>query len=142
MLLHHPWVTASPSSSTTTKHVRKSNSTILNHYLQKTTEKDDTIALGNNSPSPSPYYTSPINAQQHPLSTNHLKQSSPPHCDLPTLQSKSSFANKLNKRNPAAVGLTARQSMPAIVVNKQHDIPLTPHVHNLIDCSFPKGNVY
>lgn len=142
MLLHHPWVTVSPSSSTTTKHVRKSNSTILNHYLQKTTEKDDTIALGNNSPSSSPYYTSPINAQQHPLSTNHLKQSSPPHCDLPTFQSKSSFANKLNKRNPAAVGLTARQSMPAIVVNKQHDIPLTPHVHNLIDCSFPKGKVY
>lgn len=148
MLLHHPWVTASPStsSSTITKHVRKSNSTILNHYLQKTIEKDDTIVLGNYSPS-SPYYTSPIHSQQqHPLSPSHLKQPSPPpHSDLPTFQTKSisSFANKFNKRstNLNAVGLTARQSMPAIVLNKQqtHDIPLTPHVHNLIDCSFPKG---
>lgn len=159
MLLHHPWVTASPStsnsSSTATKHVRKSNSTILNHYLQKTTEKDDTIVLGNHSPAPSssPYYTSPIHShqqqQQHSLSpTSHIKQPSPPpHGDLPTFQTKSisSFANKFNKRstNVNAVGLTARQSMPAIVLNKQqpHDIPLTPHVHNLIDCSFPKGTL-
>jgi serine/threonine protein kinase len=137
-LLHHPWVTQQSTIPPTCPitPVARSNSTILNNYLKKTTKKDDKIILDTSNPmkimSPSPvapYYS--------PISNTLIRQH-----ELPTFQpSKSLFASKFNQRQDGKKSLLTRQSMP-IVSNQyqqQQKQEHIPHVHNLIECSFPKG---
>lgn len=132
-LLHHPWVrqqqdqpcpsmTIPPPTTTTTVIAPiRSNSTILNSYLKKATKKDDKINLLEHPMSPSPLapYYSPIT--------------------LPTPNGFSS-SKLIPRKMDGKKSLITRQSMP-IVSNQyqQAQRDQSAHVHNLIECSFPKG---
>jgi serine/threonine protein kinase len=148
-LLLHPWVvqSATPMMSPITPQVRKSNSTILNNYVQKTVSKDDMLILDSQiipRGSHSMKVTSPssnITLPPPPPLPAHNQQSATSF-SLSTLQSKSLFVNKFNQRQYNGNSM-ARQSMPAIVVTATNQPTTTTkqqdHVHNLIECSFPKG---
>ncbi|KAG2197477.1 hypothetical protein INT47_003085 [Mucor saturninus] len=127
-LLHHPWVRQQQEQPLTVGPIR-SNSTILNSYLKKATKKDDKITLLEHPMSPSPltpFYT-PIT--------------------LPTPNGFSS-SKLIPRKMDGKKSLITRQSMP-IVSNQyqqqqkqqqqQERDQSSPHVHNLIECSFPKG---
>lgn len=155
-LLHHPWVLQSSSiitSPITPQVRRRSNSTILNNYLQKKISQDDLdiniIPRGSSSMKVTLPSSSNNNNFVLPPPPQPLPQHQGTSPSLPTIQSKSLFVNKFHQQRQqqhnGAGALLARQSMPAIVVAaanqaKQQESSL-PHVHNLIECSFPKGKV-
>ncbi|KAG2234680.1 hypothetical protein INT48_005832 [Thamnidium elegans] len=142
-LLHHPWVTQQPVMTTPLvspiipKPVTRDNSTILDNYLKKNTQKDDKIIIDTSRESNSPPvpHCSPI----PPTPPHHLL--SPKDHSLPSFQSKSLFANKFSQRQRGEGTLLSRQSMPVVSnqFQQQQQVGLSPHVHNLIECSFPKG---
>lgn len=161
MLLHHPWIANSNTSTTPTiKSVKKSNSTVLNNYLHKALEKDDTITLDISRSMKLMSPTSPLSHINSPLSPppipppHHLispiinqhydlhQQSPTKQQKSPSLFAKKSFASIHQQPRNNNPGLLTRQSMPVLVTNRQdqqnENISL-PHVHNLIECSFPKG---
>lgn len=132
-LLHHPWILKNEKTP------HKSNSTILQNYLQKTTKQDDQFIMADypltiqkHAPSPSstsPHTPYPSSSPMSSRTQQHQLDSSA----IPPITSK--FVSKLNQQS----ALKARQSMP-IVANYQQSPP-QQHVHDLIECSFPKGTV-
>lgn len=158
-LLHHPWVTQQPVTTAPLvspiipKPVTRNNSTILDNYLKKNTQKDDKIIIDTStrkSNSPLVPHCSPI-----PSPPSTTTATSPPHHSLspkdhslPSFQSKSLFANKFSQRQRGEGTLLTRQSMPVVSnqfqqqqqkKQQEQQAGLSPHVHNLIECSFPKG---
>ncbi|KAI9253095.1 kinase-like domain-containing protein [Helicostylum pulchrum] len=159
-LLYHPWVTQQPVTTTPLvspiipKPETRNNSTILDSYLKKNTQKDDKIIIDT-----SREYNSPPVPRCSPIPPNTTATATttttPPHHSLspkdhslPSFQSKSLFANKFSQRQRGEGALLTRQSMPVVSnqfqqqqqqKQQEQQAGLSPHVHNLIECSFPKG---
>lgn len=148
------------ATTNTTKQVTRTNSIMLNSYLK--IKRDDKVMIPD-VPKPKPRISSsmkissPISVVPHhhhsPIIPSPPTHSvSPKDHSLPSFQSKSVFASKFNQRQRGEGALLARQSMP--IVSNQYQQHLrqqqqekqdrqeqgsTSHVHNLIECSFPKG---